>query len=100
MKYLKFWWHSPGLVVFTTTTILLPIPLIAMQFTTEVKWGFPNFIVAAILLLVFGFSIVYAMRRIKKLKIKIATVSLILLIFLLLWTNMAVGIFSSPIVGS
>jgi len=100
MKYLKCLWHNPWLVVLTTTTLLLLIPLIAMQFTTEVKWEFPDFIVAGILLLVFGFSIAFAMRRIKKPKIKIATVSLIVLILLLLWAEMAVGIFGSPLAGS
>ena len=37
--------------IILTVVLLLMIPLIAMQFTNEVKWSFPDFIVAAVLLL-------------------------------------------------
>ncbi len=74
------------------TAMLLLIPLIAMQFTTEVSWTFFDFLVAALLLLATGIAAEIILRKIPKPKYKIAAVLTLLAVFLLIWIELAVGI--------
>jgi hypothetical protein len=80
--------------------VLLFIPLIAMQFTDEVNWTISDFIVAAILLFGTAFLIEGLLRTVRKTKYRVAGCIALLLLLLLLWAEMAVGIFGSPIAGS
>jgi hypothetical protein len=90
---------STRFIILVSAGILL-IPLIAMQFTDEVNWTISDFIVAAILLLGTSFSVAYAVRKIKRKKYRLAIVLLLLFFLMLVWAEMAVGIFGSPIAGS
>jgi len=79
---------------------LLLIPLIAMQFTNEVRWGILDFIIMGALLLVAGMWTQRVIERIQSKPNRLIYISLILLLFLLFWIEMAVGVFGSPIAGS
>ena len=79
---------------------LLLIPLIAMQFTNEVNWTLFDFIVAGVLLLGTGLIIDLVIRKTKNTKYRIAISVAVLIILLLLWAELAVGIFGTPISGS
>jgi len=83
-----------------TVTLLLIAPLVAMQFTDEVKWGPFDFVIAAILLIVTGFLVEFVMRRVKKVGKRTVLIFSILMALILLWAEIAVGIFGSPIAGS
>ena len=87
-----------GIVV--VTSILLLIPFVAMQFSSEVNWSPSDFIVAAVLLLGTGLLCELAIRKIKNIKYRIAICAAILIALILLWIELAVGIFCSPIAGS
>lgn len=80
--------------------VLLLIPLIAMQFTNEVRWGVFDFIIMGVLLMVAGMWTQRVIDRIRSKPNRMIYISLILLLFLLFWIEMAVGIFGSPIAGS
>lgn len=80
--------------------VLLLIPLIAMQFTNEVRWGVFDFIIMGVLLMVAGMWTQRVIDRIRSKPNRMIYISLILLLFLLYWIEMAVGIFGSPIAGS
>lgn len=80
--------------------LLLMIPLVVMQFTKEVTWTLSDFIIMGILLLFTSFSIEYCYYRFKNTSQKIAIILGILLLFLVIWAELAVGIFNSPIAGS
>ncbi len=82
------------------TAFLLLIPLIAMQFTTEVNWNLMDFVVAGILLFGFGLLIEFALRKIKKFNFRILALVSIVVVFLLIWAELAVGIFGTPFSGS
>jgi predicted membrane channel-forming protein YqfA (hemolysin III family) len=82
------------------TIILLLIPFIAMQFTSEVKWTALDFIVAGILLLSVGFVIDFALRKFKTSKYRVAIIIGIIMTFFLIWLELAVGLFGSPLAGS
>ena len=87
-----------GIVI--TVAILLSIPLIAMQFTNEVDWSPFDFVVMGILLLGTGLMCELVMRRVKKTGYRIAIVGAVLIAFLLIWAELAVGIFGTPFAGS
>ncbi len=78
---------------------LLLLPLVAMQFTDEVKWTLSDFVVAGILLLVAGLAVELTMRKVKTAKLRIIACVALLLVFLLLWAELAVGIFGTPVSG-
>jgi hypothetical protein len=78
---------------------LLLLPLVAMQFTNEVKWTLSDFVAAGILLLVAGLVVEFILRKVKTTKFRIAACVALFLVFLLLWADLAVGIFGTPISG-
>lgn len=78
----------------------LLIPLLANQISDQVNWNVMDFITMGILLIFSGYWTQIVIKKIKSKSKKVVFISLILLIFLLLWAEMAVGIFNSPIAGS
>ena len=80
--------------------LILLIPLIAMQFTDEVNWTLLDFVVAGVLLLATGFLSEVVIRKVNKMEYRIAIYLAILVAFLLIWAELAVGIFGTPIAGS
>lgn len=84
------------------TFLLLPlllIPAIAMQFTQEVQWSIGDFLVMGVLLFCLGAALDLLRQKIfSRPKRRIWTL-VVVLFFLLLWAEMAVGIFNSPIAG-
>lgn len=90
---------SKRLIIFLSlAVIILIIPLIAMQFTSEVNWNITDFIVAGILL--FGTAIVLEIILTKSKKHKTLLIVAIIVLILLIWMELAVGIFGSPLAGS
>jgi hypothetical protein len=87
-----------GIVI--TVAILLLIPAIAMQFTNEVKWGPFDFLVAGVLMFATGLLCELVIRKVKKLEYRIAICAAVLIAFILIWLELAVGVFGTPIAGS
>ncbi|MBW2937686.1 hypothetical protein KXJ69_06180 [Aureisphaera sp. CAU 1614] len=86
--------------ILITATILLLIPLVAMQFSEEVNWTLADFLVAGVLLYGTGLLCELILRKVKKVKLRVALCIAIIIVLLLIWAEMAVGIFGSPIAGS
>lgn len=80
--------------------LLLLIPLIAMQFTTEVNWTAFDFVVAGVLLLGTGLLAELIMRKVKNKNRKIVAIAMLLAVLFLVWAELAVGIFGTPFAGS
>ena len=80
--------------------ILLCIPLIAMQFTKEVYWSISDFIIGGILLFGTAGVIDLVLRTVKTTKNRIFLSLIILAVLLLVWAELAVGIFGTPFAGS
>lgn len=87
-----------GIIV--TLALPLLIPLIAMQFTNEVNWTPLDFIVAGALLLGTGLMCELVIRKTNKIKYRIAICVALLVILILIWAELAVGIFGTPISGN
>ena len=71
-----------------------------MQFSNDVNWSIMDFVVAGVLLFGTGLTIEYVLRKVKSRKNRILICGIILLLFLLLWIELAVGLFGSPIAGN
>ena len=79
---------------------LLFIPLIAMQFSNEVNWSLGDFITMGALLLGMGYGVIFIANQKIRIGNRAFWIILLILAFLLIWAEMAVGIFGSPLAGS
>ncbi len=86
-------------VLLGTGAILL-VPLVAMRFTAEVNWGVLDFAVAGALLAGSGSLYVLLTRKLRTATQRRAIGGGLLLTLMLVWAELAVGIFGSPIAGS
>ena len=80
--------------------LLMCVPIIAMHFTDEVAWSFTDFVVAGVLLLGTGLSCEFILRRFRKPWHRLLLCSAVLLVLLLVWAELAVGVFGTPFAGS
>lgn len=72
------------------TALILLIPLVAMQFSSEVNWTLSDFIIMGTLIFITGLAIDFVMRKAGKYRVPAAIA--IIVLFLLLWAEMAVGL--------
>lgn len=83
----------------SATLGLLLVPLLAMQFTDEVVWSVDDFIIAGVLL--FGAALTYEfIVKTHSSKSRTMLTILLVVIFLLVWAELAVGVFGTPFAGS
>jgi len=87
------------IIIGLTSAILLLIPLIAMLFTNEVNWTRFDFVVAGVLLLGTGLMCELIIRKVNKIKYRIAICVALLVVLLLIWAELAVGIFGTQLSG-
>jgi hypothetical protein len=87
-----------GIVV--TVAVLLLIPFVAMRFTGEVNWTAIDFVTAGVLLLGTGLLCELVLRKVKTAGARVALCAAILLALALLWIELAVGLFGTPLAGS
>jgi hypothetical protein len=82
-----------GWVALATGLILL-IPLIAMQLTTEVQWDETDFFVMGVLIFGVASSFILIARRISR-KHRLLAGRVFLMGFFYIWAELAVGIFTN-----
>jgi hypothetical protein len=70
-----------------------------MQFTDEVNWTLIDFVVAGALLLGTGLMCEIVIRKIKNINYRIVICVALLVALLLIWAELAVGIFGTPFSG-
>ncbi len=93
--------HNQRLIgIVITVALLLLIPLVAMQFTDEVNWTLSDFVVMGVLLLGTGLMCELVMRKVNNIKYRVAICGVILAALVLIWIELAVGIFGTPFAGS
>ena len=81
------------IIIFSIVAFLLLIPLVAMIFTNTVRWNVADFALAAVILTGAGLAVDFAVVRIKNIEYRVALIFVILLITVLVWLEIAVGIF-------
>jgi hypothetical protein len=87
-------------IILCVVAFLLLIPLISMQFDIGVNWTAQDFVAAGILLGGVGLMGELVMRKVKTTRLRVVMCAGLLVTLLLLWAELAVGIFGSPIAGS
>jgi len=79
--------------------LLLLIPLIAMQLTNEVNWSFFDFIIMGALLTITGLLIEIILKKVNNLKNRLILIVTIIMMFFLIWAELAVGLFGTTFAG-
>jgi hypothetical protein len=82
-------------VVALVTALILAVPLVAMQFTTEVNWSIGDFILMGLLIFGTGSAYVLLTRFANNLVYRIAMAAALGTTFLMIWANLAVGLIGS-----
>ena len=88
------------LIILLVTIGLMLIPFIATQFSDEVDWSISDFIIGGVLIFGFGILLQFLFSKLKGSKYRIPIIIGIMLIFLLIWVELAVGIFGTPLAGN
>ena len=79
---------------------LLLIPLFGTIFSNQVNWALFDFILMGILLGLLGLSIHFILERVQNKRVRIVPIIFVILIFLMIWVELAVGVFGTPFAGS
>lgn len=87
------------LILIVIATLLL-VPFIAMQFTDEVAWDSSDFLIMGILLFSVGLLCEVILRNVKIPKNRILFYTILLILFFLVWAELAVGVFGTAFAGN
>lgn len=87
-----------GLVVLALA--ILSVPLIAMQFSSSWNWDGTDFLVMGFLLISTSLLCEWVLRKVKSTRARILLCGGILLCLLLIWAELAVGVFGTQWAGS
>ena len=85
--------------IIAITAMILLVPLVAMQLTREVKWSPFDFTVMGSLLFAVGVVYEFFVRRLESRRLRIGGTVLLLVAFLLVWLELAVGLVGAPTVS-
>jgi hypothetical protein len=80
-------------IILSSLLALLLIPFIAMRFTDEVNWSGVDFLVMGALLLCVGLAIDFILKRVTKPSKRLALIATVIIGFVMIWAELAVGIF-------
>ena len=86
--------------ILLTVGLLLMIPLIAMQLTNEVNWSLFDFIIMGAMLTITGLLGGVIFKRVKNSGYRLILYITLAMLFLLIWAELAVGIFGTPFAGN
>ena len=79
---------------------LLLIPLLGNVFSDEFNWSLFDFLVMGTILLTMGILINLIIDKLKKRSLKVLLIIVTLLVFALIYMELAVGVFGTPFAGS
>lgn len=94
MKKQQKFSRAAGIVALVTVLILL-VPFVAMQFSTEVNWSPADFLVMGTLIAGTGMAYVWLSRGSANLVYRLAAALALGAAFLMTWANLAVGLIGS-----
>jgi len=80
--------------------LLLLIPFFGNLLSNQVNWSLFDFIVMGVLLVLAGLSIHFILEKVRNKTFRVVTIIFVLIIFLMIWAELAVGVFGSLIAGT
>lgn len=80
------------LLLWSGAALLLLLPLVAMQFTPEVRWGAEDFFAAALLIGGAGALVELAIHRTRRGRMRVLLIAAVAAAFVLIWAELAVGV--------
>ncbi len=89
-----------SIAIYAIASAILAIPLIGMQFTNEINWSGFDFLIAGVLLIITAFGINTILNNVKLDSKRFLYIAIVLTVLILIWAELAVGIFGSPFAGS
>ncbi|MCA6066605.1 hypothetical protein JI747_005405 [Chryseobacterium sp. RG1] len=96
MKTLK----PTNILIFAVPALLLAAAFFCTLFIQGFNWSLPDFMIAAILLFGTAGVINWVINSEKTLAVKFIICGTVILALILIWIELAVGIFGSPFAGS
>ncbi len=96
MKTLK----QTNILIFAVPALLLAVAFFCNLFVEGFNWSLPDFVIAGILLFGTTFVISLVANSKKSFSSKLIICGITLLVLILIWIELAVGIFGSPFAGS
>ncbi|NNC95427.1 MAG: hypothetical protein HKN92_07680 [Chitinophagales bacterium] len=88
------------LIICSVVVVILLFPLIASQFTDEVNWTSFDYLIAAFLLFSTGLTLNFILKKVRNVKHRILLSVVLIVGLLLIWAELAVGIFGTPLAGN
>lgn len=88
------------ILIYATPAVLLCIPLLGNMFSEEFNWSPGDFVIGAVLLFGTAFIIDLIQHIVKNKTYKILLGGAVLILLLLIWAELAVGIFGTPFAGN
>jgi hypothetical protein len=93
--------HNKRLItILLAIAFVLLLPAVAMRFTDEVAWKLFDFVVAGGLLLAAGLAFEFFARRASSMRSRLIAGIAIVAVLVVVWLELAVGIFGTPWAGS
>ncbi len=97
-RRIKF--NSTKKIIILIIFIVLTIPLLEqLDGKATFHWTIFDFLLAFILLSCLGFGIEYLFRKITSKKVMLLVIMIFIFLFVLVWAELAVGIFNTPFAG-
>lgn len=86
--------------IFIGIALVLMVPLVGMQLSDQVNWSLFDFMVASVLLGGTGLIAELILRKVKSKKNRLLLLLFLFMALLIVWAELAVGVFGSPWAGS
>ena len=87
-------------LIFAASGVLLALPAVAMLLGGDVNWSAFDFFIGAILLFGTAFALNFSLDRITSPRNRVVAAGAIVLVLVLVWAELAVGLFGTPFAGS
>lgn len=79
---------------------LLLVPFVASLFTDEVQWSGFDYLIMGAMLLALGGGIQWVLQKAENQRNRVIGIGFAVLLFVLVWAELAVGVFGTPFAGS
>ena len=84
--------------IFSPLLVLL-LPLIGV-ILFDLDWNIFDFLIMGLLILFFSIAINLILNHLKSSKLRLILVLMLVILFLLIWAELAVGVFGTPFAGT